>query len=88
MNLSRSDGRLLVISRQLRGFHRDLLEDVVNERVHDRHRLRGDPGIRMHLLQDFVDVDLIRLDFFLRLLRGAAFDGLLCWFLSCLIFID
>ena len=37
----------------------DLLEDVVDERVHDGHRLGGDAGVRVHLLQDLVDVDLV-----------------------------
>ncbi len=44
-----------------RGFTGDTLEDVVDERVHDAHRLRRDPGIRMNLLHHFVDVDSIAL---------------------------
>ena len=53
------DRRLLVVSRELGGFRGDLLEDVVDERVHDGHRLGGDTGVRVHLLQDLVDVDLV-----------------------------
>ena len=53
------DRRLLVVSRELGGFRGDLLEDVVDERVHDGHRLGGDAGVRVHLLQDLVDVDLV-----------------------------
>ena len=34
----------------------DLLEDVVDERVHDGHRLGGDTGVRVHLLEHLVDV--------------------------------
>ena len=53
--------RLLVVSRELGGFSRDLLEDVVDERVHDGHSLGGDAGVRVHLLEDLVDVDLVGL---------------------------
>ena len=76
------DRRLLVVSRELGGFRGDLLEDVVDERVHDGHRLGGDTGVRVHLLQDLVDVDLVGFDLLLGGLLGAAFDGLLCWFLA------
>ena len=34
-----------------------LLEDVVDERVEDRHGLGRDAGVGVHLLQDLVDVD-------------------------------
>ena len=71
-----------VVPRQFRGFRRDLFEDVVDERVHDAHRLAGNPGVRMDLLQDFVDVNLVRFDLLFRGLLGAAFDGLLRWFLA------
>ena len=82
LDFARRDGRLLVVSRQLGGFVGDLLEDVVDEGVHDAHRLGGDAGVRVHLLQDLVDVDLVGFDLLLGGLLGAAFDGLLCWFLA------
>ena len=72
----------LVVPRQFRGFRRDLFEDVVDERIHDAHRLAGNPGVRMDLLQDFVDVNLVGFDLLFRGLLGAAFDGLLRWFLA------
>ena len=74
--------RLFVVPRQFRGFRRDLFEDVVDERIHDAHRLAGNPGVRMDLLQDFVDVNLVGFDLLFRGLLGAAFDGLLRWFLA------
>ena len=82
LDFSARHGRLLVVSRQFRGFSRDLFEDVVDEGVHDAHRLGGDAGVRVHLLQDLVDVDLVGFDLLLGGLLGAAFDGLLCWFLA------
>ena len=82
LDFSGRHGRLLVVSGQLGGFSRDLFEDVVDEGVHDAHRLGGDAGVRMDLLQDLVDVDLVGFDLLLGGLLGAAFDGLLCWFLA------
>ena len=35
----------------------DTLEDVIHEGVHDGHGLAGYTGVRVHLLQDLVDVD-------------------------------
>ena len=52
---------LLVVVRETRRLAGDALEDVVHEGVHDRHRLRADSRVGMHLLQHFVDVDRVRL---------------------------
>ena len=82
LDFSGRHGRLLVVSGQLGGFSRDLFEDVVDEGVHDAHRLGGDAGVRVHLLQDLVDVDLVGFDLLLGGLLGAALDGLFRWFLS------
>jgi hypothetical protein len=92
LDLTGRDRRLLVVSRELGGFGRNLFEDVVDERVHDGHRLGRDARVRVHLLQHLVDVNLVR--FRLRLaaaLLGAS--GLLgcglltghvdCWYFSC-----
>ncbi len=35
----------------------DPIESIVNEGVHDVHGLLGDTDVRVHLLEDFVDVD-------------------------------
>ena len=82
LDFSGRHGRLLVVSGQFRGFSRDLFEDVVDEGVHDAHRLGGDAGVRVHLLQDLVDVDLVGFDLLLGGLLGAALDGLFRWFLA------
>ena len=44
----RDRGALVVVS-QTRGLSGDALEDVVHERVHDGHGLRGDTGVGVHL---------------------------------------
>lgn len=52
-------------SRCLRG---DSFEYIVYEAVHNAHGFAGDPGVRMYLLQYFVDVNsvaLLPLPFFL-----------------------
>jgi len=59
-----------------------LLEDVVDERVEDRHGLGRDAGVGVHLLEDLVDVDLVRLVLGLDALLGAALGDLLGGLLS------
>ena len=39
------------------GLRSELLEDVVDERVHDAHGSLGDTGLWVDLLEDSVDVD-------------------------------
>ncbi len=92
LDLSRCDGGALVVVSETRRFTGDALEDVVDERVHDAHRLRRDPGIRMNLLHHFVDVDSVALlpglSALLSSFNGGLSDGLLgallrrglCWF--------
>ena len=66
---------LLVVSNELGGLSGNLLEDVVDERVHDAHGSLGDSSLWVDLLEDSVDVD------------GEGFNsllllddhGLLCW---------
>ncbi len=57
LDLPGSDGGSLVVMRQARRFSGDALEDVVDKRVHDAHSLRGDPRVRVHLLQHLVHID-------------------------------
>ena len=59
LDFAGGDRRLLVVSRELGGFGGDLFEDVVDEGVHDGHRLGGDTGVRVDLLEHLVDVDLV-----------------------------
>ena len=75
LDLPGGDGRLLAVPGELGGLGGDLLEDVVDEGVHDRHGLGGDTGVGVNLLENLVDVDLVGLD--LRLLLLGAGDSLL-----------
>lgn len=61
LHLSRRDRGPLVVVRQPGRLGGDSLEDVVHERVHDGHRLAGDTGVRVHLLQHLVNVDSVAL---------------------------
>ena len=61
LDLARGDGRLLVVAREPGRFLSELLEDVVDEAVHDPHGFAGDPDVRVHLLQHLEYVDLVRL---------------------------
>lgn len=45
----------------------------VNEGVHDGHGLGGDTGIRVHLFEDLVDVDLVGLG--LLVIKGGRKEG-------------
>ena len=59
LDLPRSDGASLVVVGKTASFGGDALEDVVHERVHDRHSLGGDTGVWVHLFQHLVDVDAV-----------------------------
>ncbi|KAK6009987.1 hypothetical protein OSTOST_25051 [Ostertagia ostertagi] len=58
---ARRDRRTLVVVRQTRCLSSDALENVIHERVHDRHGFRGDTGVGVHLLEHTVDVDRVAL---------------------------
>ncbi|KRX88055.1 hypothetical protein T12_4554, partial [Trichinella patagoniensis] len=57
LDLARSDSRLFVVAAEARALLSKLLENIINERIHDAHRLARDSDIRMDLLQDLEDVD-------------------------------
>ena len=57
LDLPGGDGGPLVVVGKTAGLGGDALEDVVDEGVHDAHGLGGDAGVRVHLLEDLVDVD-------------------------------
>jgi len=61
LNFATGDGRSLVVVGQTRRFGSDAFEDVVDEAVHDAHRLRRDASVRVDLLQHFIDVNGIAL---------------------------
>ena len=79
LDLAGGDGGLLVVAGELGGLGGELLEDVVDERVHDGHGLGGDADVGVHLLQDLEDVDLVGLHrllgFLLALLVAALLAG-------------
>ena len=61
LDLPGGDGGPLVVVGQTGGLGGDPGEDVVDKGVHDGHGLGGDTSVGVHLLQDLVDVDGIRL---------------------------
>jgi len=56
LDLTRRDGRLLVVSSELASLGCNTLEDVVDERVQDGHGTVGDTSVGVDLLEDLVDV--------------------------------
>merc|ERR1711890_67503 len=87
LNFPGSDRRPLVVVGQTGRFGGDTFKNVVDERVHDAHGLRGHTGVEMDLLQDFVNVDSVGflpfgLSSFLltgSLRRSASFFGRGSW---------
>ena len=57
LDLARRERAALVVAHEAAGLRRDAVEDVVHERVHDRHATVGDARVGVHLLEDLVDVD-------------------------------
>ena len=72
LDLPRGDGGPLVVVGETRGLGGDSLEDVIHERVHDRHGLGGDTGVGVDLFQDLVDVDGVRFLSLLLLFLAVA----------------
>ena len=58
LDFSGREGVLLVVAHKAGGLGGNLLEDVVDERVHDAHGALGDASLGVHLLEDAVDVDV------------------------------
>ncbi len=56
LDLAGGHGGLLAVAGELGGLGGDLLEDVVDEGVHDGHGLGADAGVGVDLLQHLVDV--------------------------------
>ena len=85
LDLPGGDGGALVVVSQARGLTGDALEDVVDEGVHDSHRLGGDAGVGVDLLQHLVHVDGIALLPGLSALLAALHCGLRNGFLGALL---
>ncbi|WVZ92601.1 LOW QUALITY PROTEIN: hypothetical protein U9M48_038650, partial [Paspalum notatum var. saurae] len=64
LDLAGRDGGLLVVARELGGLGGQLLEDVVDEGVHDGHGLGGDADVGVHLLQHLEDILYVSTLFF------------------------
>ena len=61
LNLAGAHGGLLVVLAKLSGLAGDTSEGVRDEGVEDGHRPLGDAGVRVDLLEDAVDVDVVGL---------------------------
>ena len=57
---SRGHGLALVVLDEASGFAGDAVEGVTDEGVEDGHGPLGDAGVRVDLLQDAVDVDVVQ----------------------------
>ena len=75
LDLAGGESVLLVVSDEAGALGSDLLEDIVDERVHDAHGSLGDSSVWVHLLEDSVDVD--REGFASLLLWGGLSGGFL-----------
>ncbi len=60
LNLARRNGWLFVVAGQIGGFVRNLVEDIIDERVHDGHGLGGNSSVWVNLFQHLVDINLVR----------------------------
>lgn len=78
LNLPRGNGWLLVVPSQTRRFLCKLLEDIVDEAVHDSHGFAWNTNVRVHLLQDLEDVNFVSLHALLRLLL-ILLSGTFLW---------
>ena len=84
LDLSGGDSWLLVVSGELGSLSRDLLEDIVDEGVHDAHGLGGDTGVRVNLLQHLVDVDAVAFGTAAAALGGTSLLASLSLLVRCL----
>ena len=57
LDLSGRKDSSIVESDELWFFSSNTFEGIMNERVHDDHGFQWDSNVRVHSLEDFVDVD-------------------------------
>ena len=76
LDLSGGESVFLIISDELSGLSGNLLENVVDERVHDGHGFLGDSGFWVDLLEDSVDIDGEGLG---SLLGSLDWSGVFLW---------
>ena len=84
LHLPGCDSRALVVVGQAGRFGGDPFEYVVHERVHDRHGLTGDTGVRVDLLEHLVDVDGVALLPLVLLLLNVSLGDVLLGFAGLL----
>jgi hypothetical protein len=77
LDLSASEGLLLVVTGQATSFKAELLEEVIDKAVHDGHSLGGDAKFLVYHLQHFEDVGVVALNTALLLLLLLDLGGLL-----------
>ena len=82
LDLAGRKSGLLVVAGKTAGLKGKSLEDVVDERVQDRHTSLGDTGVRVNLLQHLVDVRRVGLDTLLVLLGASCLLRGLCSLLA------
>ena len=75
LDLAGRKSALLVVARKLRGFKSKALEDVVDERVQNRHASLGDASVGVNLLQHLVDVRRVGFHSSLLVALGTSFLG-------------
>jgi hypothetical protein len=69
-------GLSLVVLDELAGLGGDSVEGIADKGVEDRHRSFGDSSVRMDLLEDAVDVDVVGLSSFAPVLpSGGSSSG-------------
>ena len=68
LDLPGSNSWLLVVAGESRCLVRQFLKDIIDETVHNSHGLAGNTDIRMDLLENLEDVDLVGLNSLLVLL--------------------
>lgn len=55
LDFARGDSVLVSVASELTSFHGDAVKDIIDERVHNLHRLGGDTSLRVDLLQHLVN---------------------------------
>ena len=79
LDFTGGDGGPLVVVGELACLSSNALKEVIDKGVHDAHGLGGDTGVWVHLLEDLVDVDGVRLlPLLVLLLLVTLGDGFCC----------
>ena len=76
LHLAGGHGVPVVVLAQTAGFGGDPLEGVVDEGVQDGHGALGDSSVRVDLLENAVDVDVVALSIFAFVLNSGRSTSL------------